>query len=172
MAGTRNRDRIRSSGGSGATSFGTIYSLGIWDYEPNPVPEDDRDLRRYIDDELQKVRNVFDTLRGEAWHVIGDTGEPAFSNLWTQFVGVGSAEPAFYLDVLGVVHIKGTFSTGASGTVAFTLPEGYRPSESAYYIVLGASGAAGNFIYIQTDGTVTITRTGTEVHFGEIQFSI
>jgi hypothetical protein len=170
VAGTRDRDRIRSSGGSGATSFGTIYGQGIWDYEPNPVPEDDRDLRRYINDELQKIRGVFDTLRGEAWHVIGDTGEPAFSNSWAQLTG--GVEPAFYLDVLGVVHIKGDFDTGTSATVAFTLPEGYRPSENTYFIVLGVAGAAGNYVFIQTDGTVTITRTGSVVYFGEIQFSI
>jgi hypothetical protein len=63
----------------------------------------------------------------EPFHIVGDTGEPAFQNGWTNF-GAGRTTAGFYMDSTGVVHLKGSITGGASSTTAITLPAGYRPS--------------------------------------------
>lgn len=68
----------------------------------------------------------------EEWHEVGSSGEPAFENGWVNYAGAA----AFYKDPWGVVHIKGLIKTGTSGTVCFTLPEGYRPSESLLWAIV------------------------------------
>lgn len=63
----------------------------------------------------------------EDWHYVGATDEPAFENSWGPDSGFMS--PAFRIREAGIVDIYGKFGGGSSATVAFTLPEGYRPSE-------------------------------------------
>lgn len=64
----------------------------------------------------------------EAWRVIGAVSQPAFANSWAQ----EAAQPvaAFYKDIAGVVHLKGSIQNGVIGQAAFTLPAGYRPLEN------------------------------------------
>lgn len=67
MANTRNRYRS-GYGGSGVVSDAVVNAQDSLTYDPNPVPEDYDDLRRYINDELFKIRDslydIFD--RGAA----------------------------------------------------------------------------------------------------------
>lgn len=90
-----------------------------------------------------------------------------FQNGWT-----GGAVPntAFHKDPAGVVHVRGTALNGGSGTTIFTLPSGYRPPVSRYYVVLGDSGGAGNYVLVQTDGTILGTRVGSSLYFGDLEF--
>jgi hypothetical protein len=94
----------------------------------------------------------------EPFHIVGNTGEPAFQNGWTNF-GVGVSTGGFYIDPASVVHLKGILNGGTSGTTAFTLPVGYRPSA-----ILVAPGAAGGFgevqIRIDPDGDVVVFCVG------------
>ncbi len=62
---------------------------------------------------------------GEAWHVVGATGEPAFLNSWAQYPE--SPVVAFYKDHEGVVHLKGVARNGSEAAV-FQLPPGFRPA--------------------------------------------
>lgn len=66
----------------------------------------------------------------EAWHVVGTSGEPAFEGNWQQ--APTAAVVAFFKDSTGMVHIKGTArcTSAGAGTAIFTLPLGYRPSET------------------------------------------
>ena len=138
-------------------------------YYPNPVPEDDADLRRYINDELQSIRDVFDNIYNhEDWHEVGAAGEPAFKGSWID----AGANPAFYLDSFGRVHLKGDLSTGTSGTIAFTLPSGYTPSEVLWFVILQTGGAAGASLSIATNGDVTIIRTASTVYINNVSFRI
>ena len=95
-----------------------------------------------------------------------DWTDVSFQNSWDNFAGAAS----YYKDPLGVVHIRGHVDTGSSATVAFTLPTGYRIEQNAYFTCVGVSGAAGNFLYIQTDGTVTVTRSSTDISINGISF--
>jgi hypothetical protein len=76
---------------------------------------------------------------GEAWHLVGTLGQPAFENGWTNYGG-GFAPAAFYLDPIGRVHLQGIVKNGAKESTVFTLPAGYRPPEHLAFAV--AAGTA------------------------------
>ena len=65
-------------------------------------------------------------LTGEDWHYVGDTGEPAFSDGWSN---VGSPWPsmAFRMRAGGVVDLVAVITTSATFEVVFTIPAAYRP---------------------------------------------
>lgn len=65
-------------------------------------------------------------LTGEDWHYVGDTGEPAFSDGWSN---VGSPWPsmAFRMRGGGVVDLVAVITTSATFEVVFTIPAAYRP---------------------------------------------
>ena len=81
-------------------------------------------------------------LSGEDAHIVGATGEPPFQNTWHNF-GSTFSVAGFFKDGLGFVHLKGTI-TGTSGTTAFTLPEGYRPTEDLFLPAAGGGPIAAN----------------------------
>jgi hypothetical protein len=93
----------------------------------------------------------------DSWHAVGATGEPAFQNSWVNFDGAAPtgryARFRRYPD--GRVRMAGVVKTGASGTVAFTLPAGYRPPSSEAFSVLSGGNAAGQVV-IGSDGTVLL----------------
>lgn len=79
---------------------------------------------------------------------------PTLTNSWVDF-GTGFATTAYRKDGQGFVHLKGVVKGGATGTVAFTLPAGYRPG-SIRMFGGGTSGSGVPRIDVGTDGTVTI----------------
>jgi len=89
----------------------------------------------------------------EDWHEVGTAGEPVFENSWVNF---DTDRPArFYKDPLGIVHLSGLIKTGSIGTVAFTLPEGYRPDhDSGNAHIATASNSLYGELVINTDGSV------------------
>jgi hypothetical protein len=91
----------------------------------------------------------------EAFHVVGAAGEPAFQNAWVNFGG-GLSTVGFYKD-RSRVYLKGQAKSGANGTVIFTLPVGYRPSERMDF-PCGIPGATST-VAIMTDGSVVPTDT-------------
>jgi S-layer homology domain len=78
--------------------------------------------------------------QSEAFHIVDTAGEPQFQNGWHNFGGSFS-KGGFFKDALGIVHLKGNLTGGGSGTTAFTLPEGYRPTEDL--VMPAAGGVAG-----------------------------
>lgn len=104
----------------------------------------------------------------EAWRVIGAGGQPAFQNSWAAVTG--ETAPAFYKH-LSVVRLTGATIGGASTSVAFTLPAGYRPLNMLAFravavtdLATGAFAGAIDFAHdagvnIKADGTVLISRT-------------
>ena len=87
----------------------------------------------------------------EPYHVIGEAGEPMFQNGWTNNPGYATA--AFAKDPLGVVHLRGAID-GSGGTVAFTLPLGYRPADDLIPVGV-AGGPTAATVDIQPDGDVS-----------------
>lgn len=102
--------------------------------------------------------SVFATKAQEAVHLVGTTGNPPFENSWANYGG-GFSSVGFWKDSFGVVHLQGTFTGGAAGTTAFTLPAGYRPAENLFMPV--ATGATASlFMYILTTGEVQPRNNG------------
>lgn len=97
----------------------------------------------------------------EAWHVVGATGEPAFTNAWVNF-GAPHAVAAFYKDAFGVVHLKGLVKNGTAATSIFTLPVGYRPTETRIFAVIDGVNAVSR-LDIAAAGTVVPT-TGNNAY--------
>lgn len=101
--------------------------------------------------------------------VVG-AGSPAaaFQNSWANNGG-GYAAAKYWFDQDGNVCLEGSVDTGSSGTVAFTLPAGYRPAASMAFAI-DANGAHGTAL-IGTDGTVTLTAASTaNTHLNGIKF--
>ena len=76
--------------------------------------------------------------RGEDWHYVGDTGEPAFETGWDN--ALPDFNLAFRIRESGIVDIQGAIaptSHPASTNTVFTLPEGYRPSAGFLCSVVG-----------------------------------
>ena len=104
---------------------------------------------------------------------IGVGANPSFSNSWAN---VGTSPARFYKDPFGRVHLSGNIDTGTSGTVAFTLPVGYRPSYGTFHIAYNSNGGPGPggaavHIEVQTDGDVIPTYgAGTDAWLDSVSF--
>lgn len=87
----------------------------------------------------------------------------SFLGTWAN-TGTTFANAGFYKDPLEVVHLRGKIDTGSSGTDAFQLPKGFRPSKELGF------GVWGGTVLIDTDGYVNVT--GTAVHLEGIYFRV
>lgn len=116
--------------------------------------------------------------RGEDWHYVGESGEPAFENDWANVSTLPKL--AFRLRASGIVDIQGTIENGTSFTV-FTLPEGYRPSTvtgASISAFVTGTGRVSCLVSIQTSGYVSlfVETTGSgitypdQASFGSAQF--
>jgi hypothetical protein len=85
----------------------------------------------------------------EAWHYVGDPGEPAFQN---SFVNFDASHRAAFYKHDGRVYVKGLVKTGATGATVFTLPAGYRPDQEIR--VATVCNAAFGGLYVGTSGVV------------------
>ena len=122
-------------------------------YYPNPVPENAEDIRRFLNDELQRIR---DAIGVELWIEIGSTNAPAFENSWVNYNSATNATAAVYKDPFERVWLKGAIKTGSTPSVAFTLPVNYRPSLIISYSSIDGTGTPSANIEIHADGTVNI----------------
>ncbi|HEY8001946.1 MAG TPA: hypothetical protein VID76_08410 [Solirubrobacterales bacterium] len=87
----------------------------------------------------------------EPFHLVGTASEPPFENGWAN-KGGGFASTAFLKDPFGIVHLRGTM-IGPSGSVAFTLPAGYRPAATLFTSLPVGGVVAGNML-IAANGEV------------------
>lgn len=94
----------------------------------------------------------------EALHYVGGAGEPAFTNSWVNTDANRPARFRKYPD--GRVRLSGVIQGGASGSIAFTLPVGYRPNapttSSVFAVVAGATGQTAQ-VAVYFDGRVIPT---------------
>jgi len=110
----------------------------------------------------------------EPWHQVdvvgGTTGEPKFQNGWVNF-GSGYHNIAFRKTPDGKVLLRGLAKTGASGTVIFTLPVGYRPPATVLCAVWSSGTALASGV-VNTDGTVVASgaAVSTSVSLDTIEF--
>lgn len=96
--------------------------------------------------------------RGEDWHYVGETGEPAFQNSWGNLTA-DYFNFAFRIRESGVVDIQGNVTGGANGTAICTLPSGYKPSTVAAYVT-GVVGSNGGSPALYRPAFLTVTAGG------------
>jgi hypothetical protein len=90
-----------------------------------------------------KINGTPVPLTGSAWIV------PTLLNSWV----ATSSAVGYMKDPLGLVHLRGRVTAGASGTVLFNLPAGFRPGNgNDTYPAASFNGttAASAFVYIPT----------------------
>lgn len=106
----------------------------------------------------------------EPWHRVGDPGEPAFQSSWVNY---DSNRPAaFFKDPHGIVHCKGLVKSGATGSVVFALPPGYRHDQADnIHLPCVSNQAFGYWQISPTTGTVTLAvGSGSWADLGSIRF--
>jgi hypothetical protein len=115
------------------------------------------------------VKAMDDVTQSEAFHLVGQPGEPGFFSGWDNF-GSGLAEAGFFKDALGIVHLKGTIF-GPSDSFAFFLPEGYRNSPTEVLLLPVAGTAVGGgpiaaYLVIDNGGLLPVCASGGSCGFG------
>ncbi len=104
--------------------------------------------------EAQEAQKADALSPGEAWHMVGAPGEPAFQNGWGNLGTPGNEAAGFFKDHEGIVHLKGTLKPGGTSLI-FQLPQGFRPA-SGKLIRVAATCSGGPC----TDGTFPLTIYG------------
>lgn len=82
---------------------------------------------------------------------------PTLLNSWTNFGGV-HATAGYMKDTTGAIWVKGLVTGGATGTVVFTLPAGYRPTGYLFFIVWSNVNPA--YLTIDSSGNITANYSG------------
>jgi hypothetical protein len=108
------------------------------------------DLSRYLRDLQRSLDELAGQLVAGAWQL------PTFTNSWVAV----SEEVDYRLEPDGDVRFRGRISSGATGTVAFTLPTDFAPDwRQDFPLVTDVAGSFGA-ARVLADGTVTITLPG------------
>ena len=84
-------------------------------------------------------------------YTTSDSGWIAVSSFTNSFV-VGAA--VAYRKLNGIVYLRGSVQSGTPANAAFTLPTGYRPSETSVFAIQQYGLTTNNYVTINTDGTV------------------
>lgn len=117
--------------------------------------------------------------RAGAWYMlpayVPTFTAPTLLNGWTNYGG-GFAAAGYYRDPFSRVHLKGLITGGsaASGTVLFSLPAGYRPSERLIFSPRGVIAAVDDAarVDVLANGDVQIqTGQNPYVSFDGISFA-
>jgi hypothetical protein len=127
-------------------------------------PEFKAQIPRLLQDNLNLAvsKQQIPGVTGEVWRNVGDPSQPAFVSPWRSYAGGGSAygKIRFYKDYTGIVHLDGLAETTGtpSGSVIFTLPIGYRPSQQAVVIARGSPGGTETAVQlnVMTNGDVAV----------------
>jgi hypothetical protein len=104
----------------------------------------------------------------EAWRYVGAAGQPAFTNGWGNST-LGSPPPTRFRKVPGNrVEVQIAIVGGASTTVSFTLPAGYRPSGLLH--VIGNNGVAPIVGSLSSVGAFTVYAPVTSGYDGHCRY--
>lgn len=93
---------------------------------------------------------------------------PTFINSWILNTSY-SSNVGYYIDNFGDVRAFGVISGGTSGTIAFTLPAGYRPITTRYFTAFSGSNSVG-LIAVNSNGNVTISYFTNWISLDSIKF--
>lgn len=109
----------------------------------------------------------------EAFHNVGDLGEPAFQHSWQNDPMTTLAYHAsFYKDSEGIVHLAGRVVGGSGNNVIFQLPAGYRPASGKFIGVPAACECAASqttIVSIAGSGLDPVADGGVTMQNGTLQ---
>lgn len=111
-------------------------------------------------DDIQRLWSLIRQLQGAA-AVPAVTLVSSFSNSWVNF---DSPRPAAYYRIGGRVYLQGIIKDGTMNTTAFTLPSGYRPSQTGDLLLPVVSNGAFGLVVVETDGDIR-PNVGSNVSF-------
>lgn len=101
-------------------------------------------------------------IADEAWTSVGVS--PAFQNSWVNYNSGTHGIARFRKTSNNMIELTGLVNGGATGTVVFALPVGYRPVKiEVFSCACDVTGEA--FITVDTGGLVAIAFSGTPVFF-------
>lgn len=115
-----------ANGGTGSsTASGARTNLGLGTVATEDVGSDPAEIPRNL---ILGTAAYVDWLQIIEAHVAASHTEPTLLNSWTNFGG--GYEDAGYYRRGGRVYLRGMIDGGTVGSAAFTLPEGYRPTNN------------------------------------------
>jgi hypothetical protein len=89
----------------------------------------------------------------ESFHLVGQSGEPAFTGGWVNYDTSTYNAAGFRKDPLGRVLLKGLVKNGSIGSGVFQLPAGYRPIRELLFAP-DNNGSAATDVRVRADGVV------------------
>lgn len=113
-------------------------------------------LDTYNESKFNLVDDYLDIIKGRPtiWNEVGDAGQPAFQNGWTN--SLTRVSPLSFKLINDMqVHIRGVITKDTSDGVIFTLPAAYRPLVDTYLVGNKFVPGIGS-IAIQTNGDVSV----------------
>ena len=123
------------------------------------------DMRAGVSTDLEVMRAAatLAAAAGDAWHNVGDAGEPAFSGAWGHYNTSTHTKVGFRVDGLGRVQLKGNAAGTTIPSALFTLP---RTLERAVLLEGGRIG-------VSTAGVVSVlTGSASLVPLDGLGFSL
>lgn len=145
--------------GDGSVTRPMRVAGSVWSYHPGdtvvwvPRPGDPLVLAR-----IPVVGSESDPTDDDfvPWREVGAASEPTFQNSWVNYADGIHETAGFWKQSDGWVRLKGLVKNGttAAGTVIFTLPSGYAPPWTCYFVVSTNSDAG--VIRVETSGTVRV----------------
>lgn len=119
--------------------------------------------------QIRDVCSQLQTLRNQNLALPDWINVAAFTNSWVNFGG-SEDNAAYWRTSSGLVLLRGVIKLGGIGTVAFTLPVGFRPGGTRRYAAISA-GAVSGYITVTANGQVTISGgTNTYVDLAPVIF--
>lgn len=115
---------------------------------------------------------VADLATLDEWHYVGEAGEPAFLNSWSNWAG--NQKLSFRLREAGIVDIAGYCLAGTPGSTVFTLPTGYVPTNITQIPITGVVSGTyrASVLQIDTSGNVKALRYASSVAADPDEFCV
>lgn len=140
----------------GAQFFDSTLNRPIWSDGANWVVGATKGELDAVDTDVTTLETTtadhetrLDTLETiQAWQA------PSFQNSWVNY-GTPYRDAGYWKDPFGVVHLRGVIKDGTLAATAFTLPSGYRPTDTCLFL-LKSQGAGIGRASIGNDGQVNI----------------
>jgi hypothetical protein len=110
-----------------------------------------------------RVADTIEFLKNPYYSKVASSGsvDPYFKNSWVNY-GSPYNPAGYWLDPLGVVHLRGVLKTGTVGSAAFTLPPGVRPANTELFVCI-SNGAVGR-VEVSASGDVTPLSPSSNVY--------
>jgi hypothetical protein len=92
---------------------------------------------------------------------------PSFQNSW---IATTNHPVSYRIDSNNMVSVRGVVQSGASGSIAFQLPAGFRPTQFMTFPSVNTTGAASSRVTVDTSGNVSIQGDTTFVILNGVKF--